>query len=78
MLWIMSDNQSINESISDMELSCAILDCVFIFEFAIAICQSLAYSVILCLICECLFIKGKVSWNLYGDLNICIFLRVKI
>ena len=53
----------INQSISDMELSYAILDCVFIFEFAIAICQSLAaaYSVILCLICECLFIKGKVS-----------------
>ena len=74
MLWIMSDNQSI----SDMELSYAILDCGFIFEFAIAICQSLAYSVILCLICECLFIKGKVSWNLHGDLNICIFLRVKI
>ena len=32
----------INQSISDMELSYAILDCVFIFEFAIAICQSLA------------------------------------
>ena len=31
MLWIMSDNQSINQSISDMELSYAILDYVFIF-----------------------------------------------
>ena len=50
-----------NQSISDMKLSNAMLDCVFIFKFAIAKCQSLAYSVILCFIYEYLFIKGKVS-----------------
>ena len=58
---ILGNNQSV------IWFSNTMLDCVFIFKFKLLFCpkknrQSLAYSVILCLIYEPerLFIKGKV------------------
>ena len=50
-----------NQSISDIKLSNTMLDCVFIFKFSVVVLSTkMPVTVILCLIYEHLFIKGKV------------------